>query len=157
MQALEIKPLRGMRNKRSALLRMHPEDTNDRLMYTSTSCATRAGIPHRKASQPEWSHNTPDMQVIAEARRLGFYSVRGNHDDKALAAYEAFLADKPVPKKQQWVKEMPLGAAKWLHELPFTIRLPSYGLIVVHAGLVPDVSSWLYMNSDHLPPPDVSS
>ena len=81
-------------------------------------------------------------QVIAEARRLGFYSVRGNHDDKALASYESFLANKPVPAKQKWVKEMPPGAAEWLHKLPFTIRLPSYGLVVVHAGLVPDVSLW---------------
>ena len=80
------------------------------------------------------------LQVIAKARRLGFNSVRGNHDDKALAAYETFMAGKPVPAKQKWVKELPQGAAEWLHKLPFSISLPSYGLIVVHAGLVPDVS-----------------
>ena len=90
-------------------------------------------IPHRDTVPV-------NSQVIAEARRLGFYSVRGNHDDKALASYESFLAGKPVPSKQRWVKEMPSGAAEWLHKLPFTIRLPSYGLVVVHAGLVPDVS-----------------
>ena len=44
------------------------------------------------------------LQVIAEARRLGFYSVRGNHDDKALAAYEAFKANKPVPTKTWWAQ-----------------------------------------------------
>ena len=38
---------------------------------------------------------------------------------------------------------MPEGAAEWLRELPFSIRLPAYGLIVVHAGLVPDVSCHL--------------
>ena len=38
---------------------------------------------------------------------------------------------------------MPEGAAEWLHRLPFSIRLPAYGLIVVHAGLVPDVSCHL--------------
>ena len=83
------------------------------------------------------------LQVIAEARRLGFYSVRGNHDDKALASYEAFIASKPVPTKQRWVEQLPPAAAEWLHQLPFTIRLPAYGLVVVHAGLVPDVSSSL--------------
>ena len=81
--------------------------------------------------------------MIAEARRLGFYSVRGNHDDEALAAYEAFTASKPVPAKRRWVEQLPPAAAEWLHQLPFTIRLPAYGLVVVHAGLVPDVSSGL--------------
>ena len=38
---------------------------------------------------------------------------------------------------------MPEGAAEWLHRLPFSIRLPAYGLTVVHAGLVPDVSCHL--------------
>ena len=47
------------------------------------------------------------LQVIAEARRLGFYSVRGNHDDKALAAYEAFKANKPVPAKTRWAQALP--------------------------------------------------
>jgi hypothetical protein len=80
------------------------------------------------------------LQVIAEARRLGFYSVRGNHDDLALAAYENFMASKPVPTKRRWVEQLPPAAADWLHQMPFTIRLPAYGLVVVHAGLVPDVS-----------------
>ena len=83
------------------------------------------------------------LQVIAEARRLGFYSVRGNHDDNALAAYEAFTTSKPVPTKRRWVEQLPPAAAEWLHQLPFTIRLPAYGLVVVHAGLVPDVRSIL--------------
>ena len=47
------------------------------------------------------------LQVIAEARRLGFYSVRGNHDDKALAAYEAFKANKPVPAKTRCAQALP--------------------------------------------------
>ena len=34
------------------------------------------------------------VQVVAEARRLGAYSVRGNHDDSALAAYRALQQDK---------------------------------------------------------------
>ena len=46
------------------------------------------------------------VQVVSEARRLGAYSVRGNHDDSALAAYRALQQDKhaeidvcPSPRK----------------------------------------------------------
>lgn len=79
-------------------------------------------------------------QVLAEARRLNFLSVRGNHDDKALAAYEAFKRGRRVPTKRSFVEDMPEAAARWLHALPFSISLPSYGIVVVHAGIVPDVS-----------------
>jgi len=78
-------------------------------------------------------------QVLAEARRLGFHSVRGNHDDKALAAYEALARGHRVPSKRDWVRDMPPAAAQWLRGLPFSIRVPSYGLTIVHAGIVPDV------------------
>jgi hypothetical protein len=85
-------------------------------------------------------HGSSDcLQVLAEARRLNFFSVRGNHDDEALAAYEAYKRGRRVPKKREYVKDMPAGAAEWLHALPFTISLPSYGIVIVHAGIVPDV------------------
>lgn len=81
----------------------------------------------------------PPAQVLAEARRLGFHSVRGNHDDEALAAYEALARGHRVPSKRDWVRDMPPAAAQWLRQLPFSIRVPSYGLTVLHAGIVPDV------------------
>ena len=58
------------------------------------------------------------LQVIAEARRLGFYSVRGNHDDKALAAYEAFKANKPVPAKTRWAQALPTPFSNRLEAFP---------------------------------------
>ena len=80
------------------------------------------------------------LQVIAEARRLGFYSVRGNHDDKALAAYEAFKANKPVPAKTRWAHALPTPSSnrlKAFHSRECIIighpgRLPS--LKVCHTG-----------------------
>lgn len=81
------------------------------------------------------------MQVLAEARRLGFHSVRGNHDDKVLAVFEALQCGKRVPAKRAWVRNMPDAAAAWLHSLPFSLHIPAYGIIIVHAGVVPDVWS----------------
>ncbi|EIE18738.1 Metallo-dependent phosphatase [Coccomyxa subellipsoidea C-169] len=79
------------------------------------------------------------LEVLAEARRLKFHSVRGNHDDEVLAAYEALARGKHVPGGKKWVKDLPAAAAQWLHALPFSLRIPSYGVTVVHAGIVPDV------------------
>lgn len=46
--------------------------------------------------------------VVAEARRLGALSVRGNHDDACLAAYVDHKAGRPV--KVSW-KTMPVAAS----------------------------------------------
>ena len=79
-------------------------------------------------------------QVLAEARRLGLLSVRGNHDDTALAAWEAHAARGVPPHgKRAWVINMTAADAAWLRGLPFSLRAPAHGLIIVHAGVVPDV------------------
>ena len=81
------------------------------------------------------------------------FTVRGNHDDRALAAA---LGDKECTQKPKydWVKSG-LGDedVEWLAELPYTITIPSNimqqcrdceestkDVIVVHAGLLPNVS-----------------
>lgn len=83
----------------------------------------------------------PLLQVIAETRRLGAMSVRGNHDDSALAAFESLRRGEKVKKKKhQWVHKLSAADAYWLGQLPWSISIASYSLIVVHAGLVPEVS-----------------
>lgn len=79
------------------------------------------------------------VQVIQEARKMGALSVRGNHDDSGLAAYEAFTRGEEVEDKHDWVKGLEPEDASWLAHLPWTISLPSHGLTVVHAGLVPEI------------------
>ena len=78
--------------------------------------------------------------MVAEAHRLGLLSVRGNHDDEALAAWEAYTyhGHEP-PEHRAWVKQLPEASARWLHGLPWSLRVPSHGLTIVHAGLVPEV------------------
>ena len=77
--------------------------------------------------------------MIAEARRLGALSVRGNHDDSGLAAYEALQRGEEVKEKHEWVRNMSAADAHWLGQLPWSISIPSYSLLVVHAGVVPEV------------------
>ena len=44
-----------------------------------------------------------------------------------------------MPAKREWVRDLPDAAADWLRALPFSLRIPAYGITIVHAGIVPDV------------------
>lgn len=79
------------------------------------------------------------VEVIQEARKLGALSVRGNHDDTGLAAYEDHLRGREVKEKHQWVKDLSEMDAQWLYNLPWSISLPSHNIVIVHAGMVPKV------------------
>lgn len=80
-------------------------------------------------------------EVVAEARRLGAYAVRGNHDDSALAAYRALQRGEAaeIDAVYRWVGGLAAEDAAWLAELPFTLSLPSRRVLVSHAGLLPGV------------------
>lgn len=96
-----------------------------------------------------------------QQKHYNVFTVRGNHDDRALAAA---LGDEECAKKSRydWVRNGLLGDEdiEWLAELPYTITIPSrllqqptmmdsgnkktmenqQDVIVVHAGLLPNVS-----------------
>ena len=84
----------------------------------------------------------PTAQVVAIARRVGALSVRGNHDDSALAAFANLAAGVRPSKDQAWVAEGgprtrgsdPDPDLAYLGAMPFTLELKDYGAVVVHAG-----------------------
>jgi len=83
------------------------------------------------------------QQVIQLVRELGGWVARGNNDDVALAAYAAWRRGQAVPPQMEFVKAWTDEDAAYLTQLPFTVRLPEYGCIVVHAGGLAEVVRWL--------------
>ena len=65
--------------------------------------------------------------------------MRGNHDDAALACYNKARAGQPFSERFGWVQGMTPQHAELLAELPFTIAIPAYSALIVHAGVVPGV------------------
>jgi diadenosine tetraphosphatase ApaH/serine/threonine PP2A family protein phosphatase len=86
----------------------------------------------------------PDSEgVIALARERKMLSVRGNHDEAVLRYRRATSAGEAPPK----LKRGHLAVAeslkekdwRYLETTPLWLRLPAFGVLVVHAGMVPGV------------------
>ena len=67
--------------------------------------------------------------------------MRGNHDDTALGAFEALKRGEEIKRKHKWAMNLSEANAAWLALLPWSISIPALEVIIVHAGLVPEVSS----------------
>ena len=88
----------------------------------------------------------PDsLAVLDAAIAHAALTVRGNHDEAAVAAARGRA---PPPPAMAWLKSGKKGAAggrarrvaagvAYLSATPFTLALPSRGLLIVHAGLLP--------------------
>lgn len=83
-----------------------------------------------------------NVETVSFARRIGAFSVRGNHDQSALEEINHRRKNEAVREKFKWIFDMELDDEKYLEELPYTITIPlkdSKSLIVVHGGLVPGI------------------
>jgi hypothetical protein len=83
------------------------------------------------------------IQVVDTAQRLDALCVRGNHDDAALAACKQYQYGNPTPKtlkKYTYLQQFPKDFAEYLSSMPFSLQLPSYGLVIVHAGMIPGIA-----------------
>ncbi|EWM26697.1 bis(5 -nucleosyl)- symmetrical [Nannochloropsis gaditana] len=79
-------------------------------------------------------------ETVKWCRTQGFYSVRGNHDDSALAAYfrvGKFAGVSSLPQAYDFVAALDEADVAWLDSLPYTLSIEHLGVVVVHAGLLP--------------------
>ena len=75
-----------------------------------------------------------------------WYSIRGNHDDRALLAALGDEKQKSKPR-YEWVKALSDDDIIWLSNLPYTIRIPktmfsknvNQDILLVHAGFGPTI------------------
>lgn len=77
-------------------------------------------------------------EVIKFAREINAYSVRGNHDDAALAYILGILGGKSsIPPSYDYISKLTKEDVQWFQDLPYTVSIPSLDALIVHAGLVP--------------------
>ena len=89
-------------------------------------------------------------QVVKLVRGMGAYCVRGNHEEISLLEWQKFNTDpSTMREKFSWLHELSAEDINWVTELPFSIRIPSRKIVVVHAGMVPGVELE-DQNPDHL-------
>ena len=79
-------------------------------------------------------------EVVKLVREMGAYCVRGNHDEVSLRNWQNYVEGRAsLPQEFQWLKTLSKEDLGWLFELPFSISIPSLNLVVVHAGLLPQL------------------
>lgn len=76
-------------------------------------------------------------EVIHLAQQEGALVVRGNHDDAVLSARERQVMGQTVKPRMAWITDVSPDELAYLNSLPYSLSLPDYGVLVVHAGLVP--------------------
>jgi bis(5'-nucleosyl)-tetraphosphatase (symmetrical) len=81
-------------------------------------------------------------EVIAYVRKQGYYSVMGNHDYAATKHFNNNSKKKIQLEleKYKWIKNLSHSDKQWLLDLPYTISITDLHTIIVHAGLVPNIT-----------------
>ncbi|KAK9809206.1 hypothetical protein WJX72_011388 [[Myrmecia] bisecta] len=114
----------------------------DELEQLLKQCRFRQGLDNLVLAGDLVNKGPKSREVIETARRLGAHSVRGNHDDRALAVLQARKRGdqsdvKAFDSKWDWLDALTPEDEDYLQQLPFTLSIPSHRVAVVHAGLVP--------------------
>lgn len=80
-------------------------------------------------------------EVVRVAREMGALCVRGNHEDELLEAWFRVgrFANGLEKYSHDTLYQVTEADVCWLQELPLSLSLPWLPLLVVHAGLLPQV------------------
>ncbi|XP_033126689.1 bis(5'-nucleosyl)-tetraphosphatase PrpE [asymmetrical]-like [Anneissia japonica] len=80
-----------------------------------------------------------NKQVLDYVQESGAYSVRGNHDNAVLYQCLSYQSDTnyEVSARYEWICDLSQENIDYLRDLPYTIKIPSHNVIIVHAGLLP--------------------
>lgn len=79
------------------------------------------------------------LEVIRYVCQNNILSVRGNVDENSLFQYEKLKKSGTNNwGDYEWMKELTNTELKYLYELPYSISLPKYNILVVHAGMLPN-------------------
>lgn len=86
----------------------------------------------------------PDSQgVVKMARSLSARTVLGNHDVRVLEIRQHLDKGEPPPRATKShvtaAQSLSRDDVAWLRQKPFYLRLETYGVAVVHAGIVPGI------------------
>jgi diadenosine tetraphosphatase ApaH/serine/threonine PP2A family protein phosphatase len=78
--------------------------------------------------------------TVALLRSIGALAVRGNHEDRVLRACEGITLH-PAVNDMTRIAAYALSEEQlaWIRSLPLWLNLPENGVLVVHAGVLPDV------------------
>jgi len=79
-------------------------------------------------------------EVVQYARELKSYAVMGNHDHHMLKY--ALNKEEELPPYLDYVDKLSDDDIDWLKDLPYSISLPDFDTLIVHAGIVPDKTLW---------------
>ncbi|XP_061190731.1 bis(5'-nucleosyl)-tetraphosphatase, symmetrical-like [Saccostrea echinata] len=81
------------------------------------------------------------VETVRHLQTMDHFAVRGNHDEAVLKQALLYKSTKnyELPKKYEWVPKLSDKDITYLQELPYTISIPSLNVIIVHAGLLPEI------------------
>ena len=78
-------------------------------------------------------------EVVRYANKNNILSIKGNVDERALSQYDALKNSTNSWGECEWFKSLNDNDIAYLRNMPYSISVPEYNIIIVHAGMVPNI------------------